>query len=237
MTATSGIDGTDANGAPISSRRYHRLARHPGDAGADVRSRAAAGTCWPSPSASLRPSPGQNGNFIWPNIQGNSYVNHDLSLFKNFPFGSGGKKFQFRASAYNVFNHPQRAPDDARNLNLNLRQRRADERELRPAANRQQVRPAHRPARVQVLLLRRPAGLGAGCACPRTPDRTESQRRESPCGTPPFFLAAAAGFRPQCMWGRLQPCSLQARWLRPGSACSLPPVACRLISAPLTLSQ
>ena len=41
---------------------------------------------------------------------------------------------------------------------------------------------------------------------------------------------------PQGMWGRasaLQVC----RHLRPGSACSLPPVACRLISAPLTLSQ
>ena len=39
------------------------------------------------------------------------YQNHDLSLFKNFPIG-GHKKAQFRFSASNVFNHPQRQPDD-----------------------------------------------------------------------------------------------------------------------------
>ena len=37
---------------------------------------------------------------------------------QEFPFG-GNKKFQFRLSAYNVFNHPQRAPDDAQNFDLN----------------------------------------------------------------------------------------------------------------------
>ena len=63
------------------------------------------------------PSPGQNGQFIWPNIVGPSYINHDLSVFKNFPF-AGSKKIQFRLSAYNIFNHPQRAPDDAQNLDL-----------------------------------------------------------------------------------------------------------------------
>jgi hypothetical protein len=71
-----------------------------------------------TPSCFAAPAPGQNGNYIWPNIAGPSYINHDLSLFKNFPFG-GNRKFQFRLSAYNVFNHPQRAPDDALNLNLN----------------------------------------------------------------------------------------------------------------------
>jgi hypothetical protein len=65
------------------------------------------------------PSPGNNGNFVFPNIEGPSYFNHDFSVFKNFPIG-GSKKFQFRLSAYNVFNHPQRAPDDARNLDLNF---------------------------------------------------------------------------------------------------------------------
>ena len=47
------------------------------------------------------------------------YINHDLSVFKNFPIG-GNKKAQFRLSAYNVFNHPQRQPDDNVNLNLNF---------------------------------------------------------------------------------------------------------------------
>ena len=59
------------------------------------------------------PAAGQIGNYIWPNITGPSYMNHDLSVFKNFPFG-GNRKFQFRLSAYNVFNHPQRALDDPR---------------------------------------------------------------------------------------------------------------------------
>ena len=54
---------------------------------------------------------------MWPNITGPDYINHDFSIFKNVPFG-GNRKFQFRLSAYNVFNHPQRTPDDATNLNL-----------------------------------------------------------------------------------------------------------------------
>ena len=115
--ATSDIDGTGANGTPISAAAV---------TGSPQIQVMPVLTCDPrgsgdvlaKPECFAAPAPGQNGNFIWPNIQGNSYVNHDLSLFKNFPFGSAGKKFQFRASAYNVFNHPQRAPDDARNLDL-----------------------------------------------------------------------------------------------------------------------
>jgi hypothetical protein len=112
------LDGTTSNGTTISNQSITGspdipvmpvLTCDPRGGGGDVLARA---ECFGAPS------PGQNGNFIWPNVVGNSYVNHDLSLFKNFPFGSGGKKFQFRASAYNVFNHPQRAPDDAQNLNV-----------------------------------------------------------------------------------------------------------------------
>ncbi len=65
------------------------------------------------------PAVGQLGNYIWPNITGPRYSNHDLSVFKNFPFG-GNRKFQYRLSAYNVFNHPQRAFDDPTNLSLNF---------------------------------------------------------------------------------------------------------------------
>jgi len=74
------------------------------------------------------PAVGEIGNFVWPAIRGPKYSNHDLSVFKNFPIG-GHKKAQFRLSAYNVFNHPQRAPDDAKNLHLifaNGRQTNAD---------------------------------------------------------------------------------------------------------------
>ena len=42
------------------------------------------------------PSVGQNGNYVWPTIRGNSYKNLDLSLFKNFSIGSKGQKIQLR---------------------------------------------------------------------------------------------------------------------------------------------
>ena len=98
------------------------------------------------------PAAGQLGNYIWPNITGPSYMNHDLSAFKNFPI-NGNRKFQFRLSAYNVFNHPQRTFDDPTNLTLHFTNGVMDERELRRAAAGQQVRPPHRPDGVQVLLL------------------------------------------------------------------------------------
>jgi len=49
--------------------------------------------------------------------RGPAYSNHDFAVFKNFPMG-GTRKFQFRASFTNVFNHPQRFFDDNTNLRL-----------------------------------------------------------------------------------------------------------------------
>jgi hypothetical protein len=65
------------------------------------------------------PAVGQLGNFVFPNATGPWYFNHDFSLFKNIPFKEG-KKFQFRFSMYNVFNHPQRQVDDVTNLDLHF---------------------------------------------------------------------------------------------------------------------
>ena len=125
-----------------------------------------------TPRASRRPRPAQNGNSSQPYIKGQPYNNHDLSLFKNFPIGGKGQKLQLRVSAYNVFNHPIRYPDTARNLTLRLRQRRADERRLREAARGQQVRPAHRPALRPVRVLtsgtRRSRSRGNDCLIPRS---------------------------------------------------------------------
>ena len=73
-------------------------------------------------------------------------------MFKNFPIG-GTRKFQFRLSAYNVFNHPQRASDDTTNLDLtytNGVQTNANF-GLLPPDNK--LRPPHRPDGLQVLLL------------------------------------------------------------------------------------
>jgi len=50
-------------------------------------------------------------------VRGPGYINHDFAVFKNFPMG-GARKFQFRASFTNVFNHPQRFFDDNTNLKL-----------------------------------------------------------------------------------------------------------------------
>jgi hypothetical protein len=66
------------------------------------------------------PTPGHNGAFIFPTIEGPAFFNSDISLFKNFAF-SESKKLQFRFSAYNFLNHPissfvQNDP----NLNLNF---------------------------------------------------------------------------------------------------------------------
>ena len=65
------------------------------------------------------PAVGQNGNYVWPTIKGNSYKNLDLSLFKNFSIGSKGQKIQLRLSGYNVLNHPTWYPDSGQNLTLN----------------------------------------------------------------------------------------------------------------------
>ena len=63
------------------------------------------------------PTAGSNGNYIFPNLRGPAYTNHDFAIFKNFPMG-GSRKFQFRASFTNVFNHPQRFLDENTNLRL-----------------------------------------------------------------------------------------------------------------------
>ena len=53
--------------------------------------------------------PGQQGNYIFPSVFGPGFFNSDLSLFKNFLWGkSESKKLQFRFSAYNFLNHPNR---------------------------------------------------------------------------------------------------------------------------------
>jgi hypothetical protein len=70
-----------------------------------------------NPSCFALPTAGNNGNYIFPDLRGPAYTNHDFALFKNFPFG-GARKFQFRASFTNVFNHPQRFFDDNTNLKL-----------------------------------------------------------------------------------------------------------------------
>jgi hypothetical protein len=70
-----------------------------------------------NPDCFALPGIGSNGNYIFPTLRGPGYINHDFAVFKNFAMG-GSRKFQFRASLTNVFNHPQRFLDE--NVNLNL---------------------------------------------------------------------------------------------------------------------
>jgi hypothetical protein len=76
-----------------------------------------------NPNCFTLSSPGTNGDYIWPTITGPGFVNSDLSLFKNFTFGANeNKKLQFRISAYNFLNHPNRtflAGDNNLKLNFN----------------------------------------------------------------------------------------------------------------------
>ena len=72
-----------------------------------------------NPRCFALPTPGFNGSYIFPDLRGPSYVNHDFGLFKNFNF-SNSRKIQFRASFTNVFNHPQRFIDDNRALKLDF---------------------------------------------------------------------------------------------------------------------
>ena len=105
-----------------------------------------------NPSCFALPTPGSNGNYIFPDLRGPAYTNHDFAVFKNFPMG-GTRKFQFRASFTNVFNHPQRFFDDNTNLRLQYTNGQLSNSQLRRPAAGQQVRPPHRPARLQDVLL------------------------------------------------------------------------------------
>jgi hypothetical protein len=71
-----------------------------------------------NPACFSAPTVGNNGNYVFPYLKGNSYSNHDLSLFKNFPIGSKGQKLQLRIAAYNVFNHATAYADPGTNLTL-----------------------------------------------------------------------------------------------------------------------
>src|SRR5579859_6239450 len=67
-------------------------------------------------------TPGQQGSYIFPTLTGPGFFDTDLSLFKNFTFGSSeNKKLQFRFTGYNFLNHPNRtfiSGDSGLNLNF-----------------------------------------------------------------------------------------------------------------------
>src|SRR5437762_6247860 len=86
----------------FSSRRRHT--RYIGDWSSDV--------C--SSDLSTR---GQNGPLIWPSVTGPSYFGGDLGMYKDFKVRES-QKLQFRFTAFNFLNHPNRQFGLSDDINL-----------------------------------------------------------------------------------------------------------------------
>jgi hypothetical protein len=71
------------------------------------------GTCYGMPEL------GQNGDYRSPYIHGPAFMNHDLSILKNFKMGEK-KNLQFRAAAFNFLNHPLVSFNKSSSASLNL---------------------------------------------------------------------------------------------------------------------
>lgn len=65
------------------------------------------------------PEPGTNGVYRLPYLRGPAYMDHDVTLLKNFAVGEG-KNLQLRMGAFNVFNHPLVSFNNNNNTNLNI---------------------------------------------------------------------------------------------------------------------
>jgi hypothetical protein len=72
-----------------------------------------------NPLAFGLPLPESNGNYRLPYLHGPYYMDHDITLLKNFSLGET-KKLQFRMAAFNVFNHPLVSFNNANTNNLSL---------------------------------------------------------------------------------------------------------------------
>jgi hypothetical protein len=75
-----------------------------------------------NPACFTGPQTGSNGTIIWPYIKGPGYMNHDLSLYKNFKVNER-HSVQLRMNAFNFLNHPlpQFRTGSANDLTLNLK--------------------------------------------------------------------------------------------------------------------
>jgi hypothetical protein len=72
-----------------------------------------------NPLAFGLPLPGTNGAYRLPYIHAPYYVDHDVTLLKNFSMGEG-KNLQVRWAAFNVFNHPLVSFNNQDTTNLDL---------------------------------------------------------------------------------------------------------------------
>jgi hypothetical protein len=65
------------------------------------------------------PLPESNGAYRLPYIHGPYYIDHDVTLLKNFTFGES-KNLQLRAAAFNILNHPLVSFNNQNTDNLSL---------------------------------------------------------------------------------------------------------------------
>jgi hypothetical protein len=72
-----------------------------------------------NPLAFGLPLPGSNGTFRIPYIHAPAYLDHDVTVLKNFSAGEG-RNLQLRIAAFNVFNHPLVSFNNQNTNNLTL---------------------------------------------------------------------------------------------------------------------
>jgi hypothetical protein len=72
-----------------------------------------------NPLAFGLPAPGSNGTYRMPYIHGPAYMDHDITLLKNFSVREG-QNLQLRMAAFNVFNHPLVSFNNQNTNNLTL---------------------------------------------------------------------------------------------------------------------
>ncbi|MFZ2022681.1 MAG: carboxypeptidase-like regulatory domain-containing protein [Terracidiphilus sp.] len=72
-----------------------------------------------NPLAFEIPQPGTNGVYRLPYLRGPAFMEHDVTVLKEFSAGEG-KNLELRMSAFNVFNHPLVSFNNNNTTNLNL---------------------------------------------------------------------------------------------------------------------
>jgi hypothetical protein len=73
-----------------------------------------------NPTALGLPQPGTQGAYRMPYIHSPAYLDHDVTLLKNFVLPGEGRNLQLRIAAFNVFNHPLVSYNQQNTNNLNL---------------------------------------------------------------------------------------------------------------------
>ena len=97
VNAAQRLLGTDAGGTSGGVQPRFRVSGEPMNDDGTV-----------NPAAFTVPGPGDFGPYDRFYLRNPGIHNHDLSLFKNFPFGSGGRRMlQLRLEMFNVLNHTQ----------------------------------------------------------------------------------------------------------------------------------